>query len=70
MLLAGGEVHPFTRELIAKGGSGEITADQAVAALRARFVDETPSLTKADLNRAALAAEDLDDPQVMKPAWS
>jgi len=67
---SGGEVHPFTGELIARVGSGEMTADEAVAALLTRFVEETQSLTKADLNRAAKAAEDLDDPLVMKAAWS
>jgi hypothetical protein len=35
--LAGYEVCPFTRGLIAKMGRGELTGDQAVAAVIARF---------------------------------
>jgi hypothetical protein len=37
--LAGHELHPFTRELIAAMGRGQLTGDQAVALIVARFVD-------------------------------
>ena len=37
--LAGGAVHPFTLELVDRMCCGEITGDQAVDAIRARFVD-------------------------------
>ncbi len=36
--LAGGEVDPFTRDLIAQMGRGDITGDDAAAAVIARFV--------------------------------
>lgn len=36
--LAGGEVDPFTRDLIGQMGRGEITGDDAAAAVVARFV--------------------------------
>jgi hypothetical protein len=37
--LAGHEVHPSTRELIAAMGRGRLTGDEAVAVIVARFVD-------------------------------
>jgi hypothetical protein len=40
--LAGHEVHPFTRELIAAMGRGQLTGDQAVALIVARIVDGSP----------------------------
>jgi hypothetical protein len=40
--LAGHEVHPFTRELIAGMGRGQLTGDQAVVEIVARFVDGLP----------------------------
>jgi hypothetical protein len=40
--LAGHEVHPSTRELIAAMGRGQLTGDQAVAVIVARFVDGSP----------------------------
>jgi hypothetical protein len=40
--LAGHEVHPSTRELLAAMGRGQLTGDQAVAVIVARFVDGSP----------------------------
>ncbi len=37
LALAGCELHPFTRELTAKMGRGEITGDQAVAMILTRL---------------------------------
>ena len=37
LALAGHELDPFTREVIAKMGRGELTGDQAVEAIIARF---------------------------------
>ena len=38
VVLAGGRVHPFTRDLIEQMGRGEISADQAAAAVIGEFV--------------------------------
>ena len=38
LTLAGHELDPFTRELIAKMGRGELTGDRAVEAIITRFV--------------------------------
>ncbi|MDV3276626.1 hypothetical protein K7Z54_23470 [Mycobacterium avium subsp. hominissuis] len=52
--LAGGDVHPFTRDLIAQMARGEISGDQAAAAVVGRFVNgDQPRLTTKDLDRAA-----------------
>jgi hypothetical protein len=40
--LAGHEVHPFTWGLIAGMSRGQLTGDQAVAVIVARFVDGSP----------------------------
>jgi hypothetical protein len=40
--LAGHEVAPFTRELIAAMCRGQLTGDQAVAVIMAHFVDGSP----------------------------
>lgn len=41
--LAGGVIDPYTRELVDEMGRGEITGDQAVAALLERFVGVAPA---------------------------
>lgn len=40
--IAGGVIDPFTRELVAKIGRGELTGDQAAAEIIARFVPPGP----------------------------
>jgi hypothetical protein len=47
--LAGCELHPFTRELTAKMGRGEITGDQAVATILTRFLGRLPGPSVATL---------------------
>lgn len=42
--LAGGQVHPITRDLIEAMGRGEISGDQAAEAIIAQFV-EAPQRT-------------------------
>jgi len=42
VVIAGGVVHPFTRELVAKMGRGELTGDQAAEEIIARFVPPGP----------------------------
>jgi hypothetical protein len=49
LALAGCELHPFTRELTAKMGRGEITGDQAVAMILTRFLGRLPSPSAATL---------------------
>ncbi len=46
---AGCELHPFTRELTARMGRGEITGDQAVATILTRFLGRLPSPSAATL---------------------
>lgn len=40
--IAGGVIDPYTRELVAKLGRGELTGDQAAAEIIARFVPPGP----------------------------
>jgi hypothetical protein len=47
LALAGCELHPFTRELTAKMGRGDITGDQAVAMILTRFLGRLPSPSTA-----------------------
>lgn len=49
LALAGCELHPFTRELTAKMGRGEITGDQAVATILTRLLGRLPSPSAATL---------------------
>lgn len=40
--IAGGVIDPYTRELVAKMGRGELTGDQAAAEIITRFVPPRP----------------------------